>query len=85
MVDILSAVAGIFLLELIVIGRRYKHHLEMFRGDWLFTSVKFWYIAGLVLAAGSQYLFYISHCSPEFILTVNAIALYLAYIQICKD
>lgn len=83
--DTLSATAGILLLALIIFARSYKHRLELFRGDWLFASIKLWYIAGLALALGSQYLLYNSHLNSEFILDIDAAALYLAYIQICRD
>lgn len=82
---ILSTILGIALLALIVFGRSYKHRLELFRGDWLLASVKLWTLFGVLLAAGSQYFLCQGITNPSLIAAIDGIALYAAYIQICRD
>ncbi len=83
--DIPSTALGVALLALIVFGRSYKHHLEPFRGDWLFPSIKLWTLVGLLLAAGSQYFLCQGISDQSLIAVIDGIALYGAYLQICRN
>ncbi|MBX9879569.1 MAG: hypothetical protein K2Y22_14020 [Candidatus Obscuribacterales bacterium] len=83
--DIPSTALGVALLALIVFGRSYKHHLELFRGDWLLGTFRLWPLVGLLLAAGSQYFLCQGISDQSLIAAIDGIALYAAYLQICRN
>lgn len=79
---ILATELGLVCLALIVFARSYKYHLVF---DAYFFSIKFWYGAGLLLAAGLQYCILQVTTDPLAISVIDGLALYAAYIQICRD